>query len=342
MSEDISKNFEKEVDKIIEENQIKEKEQARRRRFFNNCMECNMDFFYSVVRDSTAEILNPDVNKYWILWLDILGFKDLIEKEKYEEVFEMLSFLSHFNHEKFKSEALITSIAFSDTFINVYNPNLASFDLIFLLENIGILQSLFIFSFKNLVRGALVFDDLFFFTDAKMSIKYVSNNMYIFGKGIVEAYNLEQKIHYPIIAMDPKITQEIISCYKNSYDKELGIYRDPDYFDNIKIHFLSPSTSSMKEIMKYLFEDDFPLLRKIKNEDKEIYYIDYLSRLELEEEEGIKEFLNLHKELIETGLKEGKEGVVSKYLFLRNYHNDTVRKLIKVGFLSEHEEKFLI
>ncbi|NIA11972.1 MAG: hypothetical protein GWP10_20190 [Nitrospiraceae bacterium] len=329
------------MEKKIHKFQIDKEEQKKReerRNFFNNCMECDADIFNSVVMDNG---FNTN-NKYWTFWIDILGFKKLVENKKYEEIFDMLSFLSNYNHEKFKSESLIASLGFSDTVINVYDSHSTSFDLFFLLLNIGMLQLLFIFSFKNLIRGALIFDDLCFLTDSKMSTRYISNNMYFFGKGIIRAYELEKNIFYPVIAVDPIIIQEIINCYKSSYVKALNRYKDPDDFESIKNHFFSPSPSSMKDIMEYLFESDFPVLRKVKIEDKEMYYVDYLSRLSEFENNEMQEFINLHKQLIEIGLKKKDEGIVKKYEFLRNYHNDTVKKLIKLDFLNKHAKQFLI
>lgn len=128
--------------------------------------------------------MNKYITKHLILYFDILGYKQLLKEFRTQN--DYLKFID----DGFKTvdkiidvykEMEIKKVVFSDNVVIFIDLNKCTSDTIFqflkmacLIQNYLVLQSVFI-------RGAIVVGDLYF----------SSKPTYLFGQGIVDAYNIE-------------------------------------------------------------------------------------------------------------------------------------------------------
>lgn len=133
----------------------------------------------------------------------------------------------------------------------------------------------------------------------------------LFGPGIITAYELErEQARFPRIVVDP----ELIEALK-----------------------VTPllTAHSYEEEMKHIS-------RFVKKDDDGVVFIDYVGAMEGEGSHPGDwfDFLLKHKDFIENNLVTfgERKGVLSKYLWLKKYHNAVVQTRLKPGFY----ERFLV
>ena len=230
-----------------------------------------------------------------ITFVDILGFKSLVNTCSFEDISAKLKTVLHFSgfDETEDGEGFEPRIIqFSDSIIRIRpldsNTNskfpygLAFFELLDLVHMQGELVNHGI-----CLRGGVAIGDVHF-----------EGNM-IFGPGFVRAYELESiYAKYPRVVVDPKIIEAI------SADKRL----------------VSSHNS---------WEDEVESIRKnLRREDDGVYSIDYLRSFlgEIDDPENQPVFLEHHKKLILSNSKALGElnPVSAKYLWMAHYHNAVI------------------
>ena len=138
-----------------------------------------------------------------------------------------------------------------------------------------------------IIRGALTLGDL------------VKSHNVLYGPALIRAYDLEREF-----ARSPRIIL------------------DPQLFEMIRLNPL---------LRRHDFETEAVHLNQlVKRDDSGLQFVDYLRGIETEIDDPgyYPQFLLTHKKLIERGIKEHQDnmGVLSKYIWLRHYHNTVVNE----------------
>ena len=239
--------------------------------------------------------MNTVYKDRYIVFIDILGFKDIVNKsnndnKKAEEILENLKCIERIkkeNDEIFKLTSINRRVTiFSDSIIISY-PLLHSESGCFLSLVLDIIYITIELLDKGVyIRGGMTYGKL-----------YHEGNI-CFGPAMVEAYSLEQKATYPRIIIDKKTIEKAL--------ESPGLDRYPITFEEIK--------------------------NLIKIEDN-IYYIDFLSNApdEIEEEEKVNNFFSNIKKNITSHLnnKDYSEEVLKKYKWFVNYYNNSIERIIE-------------
>jgi hypothetical protein len=265
--------------------------------------------------------MNKCYKKSIITYIDIMGFKRIVERQSPEEIYSLVDNFRHLSTSLAENDATKQKYMFfsdtiirsreSDNWCDIQNGNCVLFSEI--LEIIRIIGRLM----KNgiLIRGALVIDDLF-----------VNGNTF-FGPGIIRAYTSEALAKYPRIVFD----KNIIELFDRINDD--GILYDP--YDRYKKMVSNISRDNLVKVKK----DVLSVLRKGYDG---MYYIDYLKILFDEYEDEAFDFINCHFMLIIRGLENSKNDVniLEKYLWMKRYHNnfiDSINKKIgiKLSYIDD-------
>lgn len=237
---------------------------------------------------------------YFICYIDILGYKDIIKytdeqnflekiNEAYRKTYEHSRKNLHIRKQNGETKILRNHIkVFSDNII-IAIPKTKDIDIDidifqYTILLIGFLQLEFI-KMGILIRGSITSGTL-----------YINSN-YVFGSGLIQAYRLENEISiFPRIIIDRKLIT-FISNMKNILKKDIDGYTF--------IHYL--------------------ILTKIPNgnADEDIEIINTFNKLVISKPLPF-EHLQIHKSLIENGISlySAKERVLQKYLWCREYHNE--------------------
>lgn len=239
---------------------------------------------------------DPDYEECIVTFIDILGFRDILNSKTAAEVRQLLSFFReeatlYADDESTDGSKRITSAVkteiVSDAVVRartIHTDYKAGalfqelLDLVFIqatcIEN-GIL-----------IRGALTIDNV-----------HVGKQLEgpIFGPGLVKAYQMEEReAVYPRIIVD----EEVIDRFRN--DKSL--WREG--------HNQSQEAASVNDLLK--------------SDEAGLNYVDYLGAVkwDMDSYAGYLEFLEAHKRLIENSSSMDLGRVVRrKYAWLKNYHN---------------------
>lgn len=233
----------------------------------------------------------------FIAFLDILGFKNWIEKTVINEsIFNTikagLDYISNEREELYHGHYSDMRInnkeisVFSDSIVISYSMDKGSLfyvlmDLIYICIN---LNSKGIF-----VRGGVSFGKLY------------HKNHECFGPAMVKAYELEQKqAIYPRIVVEPEV---------------------------VKNGIMNPGPANTPK-------QELAYIEKLLSEDKGegIFYLDYLSQYE--EMDSIEEYMDLIckiKKHVANNLEQTKnhEHLFRKYIWFAKYYNKTVEKVFK-------------
>lgn len=233
-----------------------------------------------------------------ITFVDILGFKSLVNKCSFEDISAKLKTVLHFSGFNGKEDGEGFEpriIQFSDSIIRIRPLDSKT--------NSEFPYGLAFFEFLDLVhmQGELINQGICLRGGVAIGDVHFEGNM-IFGPGFVRAYELESiYATYPRIVVDPKIIEAI------SADKRL----------------VSSHNS---------WEDEVSSIRRsLRREDDGVYSIDYLRSFlgEIDEPEDCPVFLERHKKLILSNSKAFGElnPVSAKYLWMAHYHNAVVGEL---------------
>lgn len=176
-------------------------------------------------------------NKYLYVWLDILGFSDILDKQdSYKELIELLKDFRN----KFEGiELTKKTLTISDGIVLIFelNDNINSLNEIF--KNIAKIQEEFVLEKNYFLRGGMAVGTIEE-NEQDDGLKYLISN------ALSKAYNLESKfVKYPVIATN----ESEIKKLNQLYFAEEGI----EQFGLLK----SYSTSSKSEKKEHIYFIDF-------------------------------------------------------------------------------------
>ena len=248
-------------------------------------------------------------NKSIVTFIDILGFKEIVNNRDPEEVDKILDILNNFasNESDFDEAFDPCVLSLSDSIIRVRNLETED-NIAFPIGHLFLEVNTLVHAQMNLINnGVLVRGGI------SIGATKVANNR-IFGPGFVSAYELESKYaNYPRIILSPELI--------NSVGDDVLVTNE---------------THSAEEERKHL-------RTQLAQGDDAVWYIDYLraAENELDEIGYYPELLMKHKELILTEGRKHKtlSNVSLKYLWLANYHNKTVSLKSKKYFRSYDHKK---
>ena len=230
-----------------------------------------------------------------ITFVDILGFKNLIEKSTYEQVAAKLKTVRQRSGQKETEDGEGFEpkiIQFSDSIIRI-RPldsnlnNMSRYGLMFyeMLDLVHMQGELIMRGVC--VRGGVSIGEVHF------------DDQTLFGPGFVRAYELESNYaNYPRIVIDPALISQLRK------DKRLA-----------------SAHNSLADEFSYIGKN-------IRKESDGIYSIDYLRsfQTEIDDPENIPVFLSNHKRIIieNAGGESELTSISAKYLWMANYHNAVV------------------
>lgn len=238
-----------------------------------------------------------------ITFVDILGFKNLINTSTYEEVAAKLSTvrrLSGLNEAEDGEGFQPRIIQFSDSIIRIRPLDAVA--------NKESRYGLMFFEMLDLVhmQGELINHGVC--VRGGVSIGKVHfDSQTLFGPGFVRAYELESiYADYPRVVIDPVLINRLTKDQR-----------------------LASAQNTLSEEFSYI-------RKNIRKGSDGIYFIDYLRSFlsEIDDPDNIPVFLQRHKAIIlkNAGGATELSSVSAKYLWMATYHNDLVAEL---------EEKFL-
>jgi len=241
--------------------------------------------------------MNNEYTEAIVIYIDLLGIKNEITEVSFDRLYSI-----------YKTLEKITVLSdgnswrmFSDTAIRIFHLNeLRTKDILYLFQNLSIeIQTELIRTNNITCRGSIVVGNIF------------DENDIIFGPALVKANEIaEKKGNPPIIKIDNSVIDYIRSKIYIDNDPLINpaaksILSRDEFIDA----FLEGSTLVDQNHGRYLnyayapaccmFEDDFKKYR---------------------------DFLHLHKDLIDHGLKSEDNGVKQKYEWLKNYHIQVIQR----------------
>lgn len=235
-----------------------------------------------------------------VTFIDILGFRDLINKSEWSTVLNALNKVKEAASpvsvdDEQETDDLAQVVSFSDSIVRVrkietvaninYPMGLLFQELISLVHAQGEL-----IDFNIIIRGGVAIGDV-----------YISANS-VFGPGVIKAYDLENKYaKYPRIILDP----ELINEYKNN--------------------------KLLKAKWHSIDEESEIIIDLLKQGDDGMWFINYAKAIEteLDDIDMYPIFLQRHKEVILAGVEHQDKlnTVLSKFIWMAHYHNQIVSNI---------------
>lgn len=230
-----------------------------------------------------------------ITFVDILGFKNIIQRSTAEDVFKVLKKIERFSSLKDSSDGENFTpkiIQFSDSIIRIRpldskaNLEFRYGSLFHELNDLVIMQGELV-NHGICVRGGVTVGEVYF-GDSK-----------VYGPGFVKAYEIESGFsNYPRIVIDPEVIEKI-----KDDNRLLSAHNELEYE-------LGAIDSQLR-----------------KGSDG-LYFVDYLDAFprNIDEPEFIPDFFANNKKLIlsNIGAQSALTSVASKYLWLATYHNEII------------------
>lgn len=185
---------------------------------------------------------SPQVNisnkkQYLYVWLDILGFSDILDKQ--DSYKELINLLKYFRN-KFESMELTTkTLTVSDGIVLIFELNEDTDSLSKIFQNIATIQEEFVLEKKYFLRGGMAVGTIEE-NEQDDGLKYLISN------ALSKAYNLESKfVKYPVIATSKSEIDKLNEFYFGEKDLEnFGLQK-------------SYSTSSKTGKEEYIYFIDF-------------------------------------------------------------------------------------
>jgi len=228
-----------------------------------------------------------------ITFIDILGFKNVIQDHNCAEVHHLLDqFRKELAPDEFDSEHLsLRFVRFSDCLVRAIfvppdEPN--GPDGLVFWELYGLLLAQMNLIWRGVVvRGAITVGNLYCEPGA------------IFGPGLVRAHEMERRDLYPRILVDPALLTELSAAP----------YRVRDH--------------GVREELQFIM--------KLISVDGKTPYLDYFKGIasNSDDDQQLFDFVERHRDLVRKGLREneGKPEVIRKYRWMEQQHRQFVRTL---------------
>lgn len=231
--------------------------------------------------------------------LDILGFKEYVSNHSCEEVAEILGSFKYFGDppdrlsKEVKELNELSILNFSDLIIRIIPLDNQS--------NLNYRGGILFHEFIDLIhiQGELICKGILIRGGVALGDVYYDNDM-LFGSGVINAHLLESKVaKYPRIVIESELLDEFET---------------------------NPLLQDQFNALEYQRDEINGL---ICDDKSRVSFIDYLNVMkhEVDCSDYYKLLLLKHKEITEKGLLETDVKVQEKYCCLKNYHNETIRRL---------------
>jgi len=240
---------------------------------------------------------NFDMKKYFIAYFDILGFENMVKQNNKDKDLILLTSISDcienskdiFNlFKQTNSEFEIKRKVFSDNFLfcteNDYNA---------LISYIAALQAAFI-PYNVFIRGSLYYGDIVF------------NNEFVYGRGLISAYKLENEIAiFPRILLDDTFIIGAADLDSIVYGKQIST---KEVIFSLQKYFCT-------DFDNHKFLDYLGVMKDFKEKtttDSDVY--------------NFRDLLHDHGKNICNNLMSDDIKIVQKYQWCMNYHNKFCEK----------------
>lgn len=224
-----------------------------------------------------------------VSFIDILGFKHLIESKTCEEMLEIHDAFYQVNKEEGEELLGFKIINFSDSIVRsaTHNAYLPHHPIVYEVLALLDIQWKLIYCHDVLIRGAVTIGDLY--------VNRTDEKATVFGKALNEAYRLEsKKAKYPRIIIDKNALKKL-----DSYDQK-----------------------ALSNLLKKDDSDDCYFINYLNCEHSIHDHIDIEYKNFLEKHKKVCE------QLLEKGNQEKDEGLLEKGIWLKNYHNKHISHCI--------------
>jgi hypothetical protein len=237
-----------------------------------------------------TNVVKNEIKEYFILYFDILGYKDVFDDDS--DIYQFLRTLNEVVKEtktNLESANHVLSYKikmFSDNFIIGFECNNNIDDkqyLIHICLIAGNIQLLLLKNHNILIRGGLTKGQLHF------------NDDFVFGKGLIDAFKLENTAEYPRILID-----EQVSKYYFETEKQIPYGYKIDEDGNYFVDYLFDIS------LNELYDDSS------ENEIKEIN--NALIKI-------MKNKSSYPKNYTRSSAVLSREKIIRKYLWVLGYHN---------------------
>ena len=255
--------------------------------------------------------MDQNTTKHLIAYFDILGYTHIVKSLSKKEEKEFLDLINNcvktvyetFSNREYKDSYIKFNVhSFSDNFL-ISMPLYPCYEIglycCLMFRLIREVQIGLISGFQIFVRGAIVIDDL-----------YVSDK-FIYGRGIIKAYELENNIAiYPRIIID----SEVVSIHKEFLNK---VYNQEH--------------RTIGKIIKASSVDVAIDPNNVKKDFDGIFFINYLSTTFTFRGDPYIRFNNHKIAVVENLIHYCNNIKISqKYLWCQNYHNNSLGKMAQI------------
>lgn len=250
----------------------------------------------------------PKTKPHYIAYLDVLGYSDYLKSGNGNEAefFHAVSKLAEMaatigGDESFRLDGF-TSKTFSDNVLLAVDPSTNGSEqrkISELITMAGLLQYLFLYKYNLMMRGAIVYGDL-----------YV-DELLAFGEGLVDAANAEKKAKYPRITVAKSVLETAGSLQFVILDDDKTPYIDVFQYAELRV-FGQDDPGSDIRILKELRQN---ILTRVRRYCK---------------------FPNAMKDPASIVRK---EDVITKHLWLLEKFNDHCRSLKHEDLIIEYAPK---
>lgn len=244
-----------------------------------------------------------------VSFIDILGFKELIDNSTAEEVKTVLEFVHKFAKPECEDEEdyefYAEAISFSDCVIRVRKTEKGlnskyPLGLVYCeLHDLLLAQMMLIYD-GVLLRGGIAYGDIYF------------DGEHIYGPALNHAYELEAYYAvYPRIVLSPGLIKEV---------KANHLLKDENRTNQQELDL----------IKKYILQGEDGL-----------WFLNYIDIRNLVNPDRLPDYLLAHKEIIYKGAQKFSymNRRLSKYLWMAKYHNDFVQAFSDKFFTAFNEDR---
>ncbi len=231
-----------------------------------------------------------------VSFVDILGFKNMVERESPREILETLRAKDRFKVFRggaVEPEDMTLTFNFSDLIVNV-TPMPERFSAVRFINRL-----FYEFCLLGFVQSRLTMQGVFVRGGIALGNVYAKGRT-LFGPALVAAYELESKrAHWPIIAVDDDIIRLILRTAR-------------PFVEERKV------TDGGEEFLALAYLAQFCTF--IEQTDESVFFLDYLNCLAFEDATtgDIPYYLEDHKKSVADALEKHKH---YKYEFVARYHN---------------------
>lgn len=295
-----------------------------------------IDYTNIDIDDSEQKELEKQQIDCCVAYIDILGFKDMINNDSHLPVFALRfikkfidifcrstnqNYIDYNTDDEMDDGSLPKATMFSDSI--VISQPIVELDYPLFIDLIAQLQY-GLFTKGILIRGGISRGKLY------------HDENYLFGKGLINAYLLESKhADYPRIVVDKNLIEEI---HKIVYERFEQSWKDSMLIDGKRYYYNNGLDDDEGDYSTYVCSDfDNQIYINYFSKIIENGFMEfdgYRSKITLQNLINNSEIINA-KNIIEIGLKTKDHRILTKYEWLRKLYNRSMRN----AFMARGLEK---